>query len=145
MEQNLLQMNQVRSEDELAVVNISSTEIGALSKETAEQILQTKGTDYIHQLMYVPIEKKEDLIWLIQSVGEALDDETGDDVALEFADLLYFFVIPLYEEYIMSDHHLYEYLEDLLVRLASRAHSDIHSLVDVMRDDLTEMNIKKSL
>ncbi|WP_342503097.1 hypothetical protein [Bacillus sp. FSL K6-1000] len=145
MDQNLLQMNLVRSEGELTVVNISSTEIGALSKETAERILQTKDTDYIHQLMYVPIEKKEDLNWLIQSVGEALDDEDEDDAALEFADLLYFFVIPLYEEYIMRDRHLYEYLEDLLVRLASRAHSDIHALVDVMRDDLTEMNIKKSL
>ncbi|WGD97847.1 hypothetical protein [Bacillus safensis] len=145
MDQNLLQMNQVRSEDGLAVVNISSTEIGALSKETAERILQAKDTDYIHQLMYVPIEKKEDLNWLIQIVGEALDDEDEDDAALEFADLLYFFVIPLYEEYIMRDRHLYEYLEDLLVRLASRAHSDIHALVDVMRDDLTEMNIKKSL
>ncbi|WP_456265668.1 MULTISPECIES: hypothetical protein [unclassified Bacillus (in: firmicutes)] len=147
MDENLLQMNQVRSEDELAVVNISSTEIGALSKETAERILKTKDTDYIHQLMYVPIEKKEDLNWLIQSVGAALDDddEDEDDAALEFADLLYFFVIPLYEEYIVRDHHLYEYLEDLLVRLASRAHSDIHALVDVMRDDLTEMNIKKSL
>ncbi|MFB8733411.1 hypothetical protein ACEQPO_04215 [Bacillus sp. SL00103] len=32
MDQNFLQMNQVRLEDELAVVNISSTEIGALSK-----------------------------------------------------------------------------------------------------------------
>ncbi|MCY1119831.1 hypothetical protein OWO30_15900 [Bacillus safensis] len=145
MDQNLLQMNQVRSEDELKVVNISSTEIGALSKETAERILQAKDTDYIHQLMYVPIEKKEDLNWLIQSVGEALDDEDEDDAALEFADLLYFFVIPLYEEYIMRDHHLYECLEDLLVRLASRAHSDIHALVNVMRDDLTEMNMKKSL
>ncbi|WP_231730862.1 hypothetical protein [Bacillus sp. AM 13(2015)] len=98
MDQNLLQMDQVRSEDELAVVNISSTEIGALSKETAERILQTQDTDYIHQLMYVPIEKKEDLNWLIQSVGEALDDENEDDAALEFADLLYFFVIPLYED-----------------------------------------------
>ncbi|MEH7731243.1 hypothetical protein M5E03_03330 [Bacillus safensis] len=145
MDQNLLQMNQVRSEDELAVVNISSTEIGALSKETAERILQAKDTDYIHQLMYVPIEKKEDLNWLIQSVREALDDEDEDDAALEFADLLYFFVIPLYEEYIMRDHHLYECLEDLLERLASRAHSDIHALVNVMRDDLTEMNMKKSL
>ncbi|MCM2991234.1 hypothetical protein M3580_18750 [Bacillus safensis] len=143
MDQNLLQMNQVRSEDELAVVNISSTEIGALSKETAERILQMKDTDYIHQLMYVPIEKKEDLNWLIQSVGEALDD--NDDAALELADLLYFFVIPFYKEYIVMDHHLYECIDGLLVRLASRAHPDILTLVDVMRDDLTGMNMKKSL
>ncbi|MEH7652139.1 hypothetical protein [Bacillus safensis] len=143
MDENLLQMNQVRSEDELAVVNISSTEIGALSKETAERILQMKDTDYIHQLMYVPIEKKEDLNWLIQSVGEALDD--NDDAALELADLLCFFVIPFYKEYIVMDHHLYECIDDLLIRLASRAHSDILTLVDVMRDDLTGMNMKKSL
>ncbi|GLF91614.1 hypothetical protein Saga11_28730 [Bacillus safensis] len=138
MDQNLLQMDQVRSEDELAVVNISSAEIGALSKETAEQILQRKDTDHIHQLMYVPIEKKADLNWLIQSVGQALDDEAEDDAALEFADLLYFFVIPFYKEYIVRDHHLYECVEDLLVRLASRTHSDIRALVDAMRDDLTE-------
>jgi len=138
MDQNLLQMDQVRSEDELAVVNISSTEIGALSKETAERILQTKDTDDIHQLMYVPIEKKADLNWLIQSVGQALDDEAEDDAALEFADLFYFFVIPFYKKYIVRDHHLYECVEDLLVRLASRTHSDIHTLVDAMRDDLTE-------
>ncbi|MCK6164851.1 hypothetical protein KZX64_16135 [Bacillus pumilus] len=138
MDQNLLQMNRVRSEDELAVVNISSTEIGALSKEAAERILQTKDTDIIHQLMYVPIEKKADLHWLIQSVGQALEDEDDDNVALELADLLYFFVIPFYKEYILREHHLYECIDDLLVRLASRTHSDIHTLVDAMRDDLTE-------
>lgn len=138
MDQNLLQMDQVRSEDELEVVNISSTEIGALSKETAERILQRKDTDDIHQLMYVPIEKKADLNWWIQSVGQALDDEAEDDAALEFADLLYFFVIPFYKEYIVRDHHLYECVEDLLVRLASRTHSDIHTLVDATRDNLTE-------
>ncbi|MFJ6206605.1 hypothetical protein [Bacillus pumilus] len=138
MDQNLLQMNQVRSEDELAVVNISSTEIGALSKEAAERILQTKDTDDIHLLMYVPIEKKADLIWLIESVGQVLEDEDEDNVALEFADLLYFFVIPFYKEYILREHHLYECMDDLLVRLASRTHSDIHTLVDAMRDDLTE-------
>ncbi|MFX0571854.1 hypothetical protein [Bacillus pumilus] len=136
MDQNLLQMNQVRSEDELAVVNISSTEIGALSKEAAERILQTNDTDNIHQLMYVPIEKKADLNWLIQSVGQALEDEDDDNVALELADLLYFFVIPFYKEYILREHHLYECIDDLLVRLASWAHSDIHTLVDAMRDDL---------
>ncbi|MFX0564343.1 hypothetical protein [Bacillus sp. MZGC1] len=138
MDQNLLQMNQVRSEDELAVVNISSTEIGALSKEAAKRILQTKDTDDIHLLMYVPIEKKADLIWLIESVGQALEDEDEDNVALEFADLLYFFVIPFYKEYILREHHLYECIDDLLVLLASRTHSDIHTLVDAMRDDLTE-------
>nr|MDF9459776.1 hypothetical protein [Bacillus pumilus] len=138
MDQNLPQMNQVRSEDELAVVNISSTEIGALSKEAAERILQNKDTDDIHLLMYVPIEKKADLIWLIESVGQALEDEDEDNVALEFADLLYFFVIPFYKEYILREHHLYECIDDLLVRLASRTHSDIHTLVDAMRDDLTE-------
>ncbi|MFP3419897.1 hypothetical protein R0K30_10285 [Bacillus sp. SIMBA_154] len=138
MDQNVLQMNQERSEDELAVVNISSTEIGALSKEAAERILQTKDTDDIHLLMYVPIEKKTDLNWLIESVGQALGDEDEDNVALEFADLLYFFIIPFYKEYIVREHHLYECIDDLLVRLASRAHSDIQTLVDAMRDDLTE-------
>ncbi|MCC9090190.1 MULTISPECIES: hypothetical protein [Bacillus] len=138
MDQNVLQMNQERSEDELAVVNISSTEIGALSKEAAERILQTKDTDDIHLLMYVPIEKKADLNWLIESVGQALGDEDEDNVALEFADLLYFFIIPFYKEYIVREHHLYECIDDLLVRLASRAHSDIQTLVDAMRDDLTE-------
>lgn len=136
MDQNVLQMNQERSEDELAVVNISSTEIGALSKEAAERILQTKDTDDIHLLMYVPIEKKTDLNWLIESVGQALGDEDEDNVALEFADLLYFFIIPFYKEYIVREHHLYECIDDLLVRLASRAHSDIQTLVDAMRDDL---------
>ncbi|MFP3325973.1 hypothetical protein R0K05_23255, partial [Planococcus sp. SIMBA_160] len=81
--------------------NISSTEIGALSKEAAERILQTKDTDDIHLLMYVPIEKKADLNWLIESVGQALGDEDEDNVALEFADLLYFFIIPFYKEYIV--------------------------------------------
>ncbi|MED1749631.1 MAG: hypothetical protein ACQEUO_11095 [Bacillota bacterium] len=138
MDQNVLQMNQERSEDELAVVNISSTEIGALSKEAAERILQTKDTDDIHLLMYVPIAKKADLNWLIESVGQALGDEDEDNVALEFADLLYFFIIPFYKEYIVREHHLYECIDDLLVRLASRAHSDIQTLVDAMRDDLTE-------
>lgn len=138
MDQNLMQMNQLRSEDELVIVNISSTEIGALSKEAAERILQTKDTDNIHQLMYVPIEKKADLNWLIQSVGKALEDEDEDNVALEFADLLYFFVIPFYKEYILREQHLYECIDDLLVRLASWAHSDIHTLVDAMRDNLTE-------
>ncbi|WP_368197911.1 hypothetical protein AB3G27_03045 [Bacillus pumilus] len=137
MDQNLLQMNQVRSEDELAVVNISSTEIGALSKEAAERILQMKDTDHIHQLMYVPIEKKADLHWLIQRVGQALEVEDNDIVALELVDLLYFFVIPFYKEYILREHHLYECIDDLLVRLASWAHSDIHTLVDAMRDDLS--------
>ncbi|MGX9292887.1 hypothetical protein ACSLGF_17160 [Bacillus sp. A015] len=145
MGQNVLQMNQERSEDELAVLNISSKDIGALSKETAERILQTKDTDEIHQLMYVPIERKADLNWLIQSVGQALDDEAEDDVALEFADLLYFFVIPFYGEYILRDHHLYECIDDLLVRLASRAHSDIDTLIDMMREDLNGMNNKRSL
>ena len=84
MDQNLLQMNQVRSEDELAVVNISSTEIGALSKEAAERILQMKDTDNIHQLMYVPIEKKADLNWLIQCVGQALEVEDNDSLHLNW-------------------------------------------------------------
>ncbi|MDR0125952.1 hypothetical protein [Bacillus zhangzhouensis] len=145
MDQNVLQINQEASENKLAVLNISSKDIGALSKEVAERILQTKDTDYIHQVMYVPIEKKEDLDWLIQCVGEALDDEDEDDVTLEFADLLYFFVIPFYGEYILRDRHLYEYIDHLLVRLASRAHSDIQTLVDAMRDDLTEVNIEKIL
>ncbi|MBQ4816979.1 hypothetical protein QPL77_02985 [Bacillus pumilus] len=136
MDQNLLQMNQVRSEDELAVVNISSTEIGALSKEAAERILQTKDTDHIHQIMYVPIERKADLHWLIQRIGQALEVEDNDIVALELADLLYFFVIPFYKEYILRERHLYECIDDLLARLASWAHSDIHTLVDAMRDDL---------
>ncbi len=136
MDQNLLQMNQVRSEDELAVVNISSTEIGALSKEAAERILQTKDTDHIYQIMYVPIEKKADLHWLIQRIGQALEVEDNDIVALELADLLYFFVIPFYKEYILMERHLYECIDDLLARLASWAHSDIHTLVDAMRDDL---------
>ncbi len=136
MDQNLLQMNQVRSEDELDVVNISSTDIGALSKEAAERILQTKDTDIIHQLMYVPIEKKADLHWLIQRIGQALEDEDDDIVALELADLLYFFVIPFYKEFILRESRLYECIDDLLVRLASWAHSDIHTLVEAIRDDL---------
>ncbi|PCK22862.1 hypothetical protein CEY02_02825 [Bacillus pumilus] len=136
MDQKVLQMNQESTENELEVLNISSKDIGALSKEIAERILQTKDTDDIHQVMYVPIEKKEDLDWLIQCVGEALDDEDEDDVALEIADLLYFFVIPFYGEYILRDCHLYEYIDHLLVRLASRAHSDIDTLIDMMREDL---------
>lgn len=145
MDQNVLQMDQDRSENELAVLNISSKEIGALSKEAAEQLLQTKDTDCIHQLMYVPIEKKEDVDWLIQCVGEALEDEDEDDVALEFADLLYFFVIPFYGEYILRDRHLYEYIDHLLVRLASRSHSGIDTLIHIMREDLNGMNNKRNL
>ncbi|WP_349925377.1 hypothetical protein ABNP43_03120 [Bacillus altitudinis] len=138
MDQSVLQMDQDRSENELAVLNISSKEIGALSKGVAEQILQTEDTDRIHQLMYVPIEKKEDLNWLIQCVGEALKDEVCDDVALEIADLLYFFVIPYYGEYMLKGRHLYEDIDHLLVRLASRAHSDIDTLIDIIREDLNE-------
>ncbi|EMI14851.1 hypothetical protein [Bacillus altitudinis] len=138
MDQNVLQMDQDRSENEFAVLNISSKEIGALSKGVAEQILQTGDTDRIHQLMYVPIEKKEDLNWLIQCVGEALKDEVCDDVALEVADLLYFFVIPYYGEYMLKGRHLYEDIDHLLVRLASRAHSDIDTLIDIIREDLNE-------
>ncbi|MFS8303296.1 hypothetical protein [Bacillus altitudinis] len=138
MDQYVLQMDQDRSENEFAVLNISSKEIGALSKGVAEQILQTGDTDRIHQLMYVPIEKKEDLNWLIQCVGEALKNEVGDDVALEVADLLYFFVIPYYGEYMLKDRHLYEDIDHLLVRLASRAHSDIDTLIDIIREDLNE-------
>ncbi|MBV5114186.1 hypothetical protein KN772_16195 [Bacillus altitudinis] len=138
MDQNVLQMGQDRSENEFAVLNISSKEIGALSKGVAEQILQTGDTDRIHQLMYVPIEKKEDLNWLIQCVGEALKNEVGDDVALEVADLLYFFVIPYYGKYMLKDRHLYEDIDHLLVRLASRAHSDIDTLIDIIREDLNE-------
>ncbi|MEH7553694.1 hypothetical protein [Bacillus altitudinis] len=138
MDQYVLQMDQDRSENEFAVLNISSKEIGALSKGAAEQILQTGDTDRIHQLMYVPIEKKEDLNWLIQCVGEALKNEVGDDVALEVADLLYFFVIPYYGKYMLKDHHLYEYIDHLLVRLASRTHSDIDTLIDIIREDLNE-------
>lgn len=145
MGQNVLQMNRVSKENELGVLNISSKDIGALSKEVAERILQTRDTDYIHQVMYVPIEKEEDLDWLIQCVGEALDDNDEDDVALELADLLYFFVIPFYEENISRHRHLYEPIENMLERLASRDHSEINTLIDEMKEDLDVMNNKKSL
>ncbi|MDM5297076.1 hypothetical protein QUF51_02730 [Bacillus pumilus] len=143
MDQKVLQVN--GETNELAVLNISSKDIGALSKEVAERILRTKDTDYIHQVMYVPIEKKEDLEWLIRCVGQALGDQDKDDVALEIADLLYFFVIPFYEEDLLSDRHLYEQIGDVMERLASRNHSDINTLIHEMKEDLAVVNKIKSL
>ncbi|OLP64744.1 hypothetical protein BACPU_23340 [Bacillus pumilus] len=143
MDQKVLQV--YGETNELAVLNISSKDIGALSKEVAERILRTKDTDYIHQVMYVPIEKKEDLEWLIRCVGQALGDEDEDDVALEIADLLYFFVIPFYEEDLLSDRHLYEQIGDVMERLASRNHSEINTLIHEMKEDLAVVNKIKSL
>ncbi len=38
----------------------------------------------------------------------------------------------------LKDRHLYEDIDHLLVRLASRAHSDIDTLIDIIREDLNE-------
>ncbi|MFB8733412.1 hypothetical protein ACEQPO_04220 [Bacillus sp. SL00103] len=110
--------------------------MGRCQREAAERIFTNEGYGLYSSNHVCSGEKKADLHWLIQRVGQALEDEDNDIVALELADLLYFFVIPFYKEYILREHHLYECIDDLLVRLASWAHSDIHTGRCDVRDDL---------
>ncbi|MEW4104656.1 hypothetical protein Q0N76_18200 [Bacillus altitudinis] len=143
MDQKVLQVNQ--EESALSELNIYPNDIGAVSKEVAERILHTKETDYIHHVMYVPIEKKEDLDWLIRSVGAALDDGDEDEFALEIADLLYSFVLPFYARDISGDRHLHAQIMEIIERLAWRGHSDIQTLIHDMNIELAVSCNKKSL
>ncbi|MFS0655478.1 hypothetical protein [Bacillus sp. 179-C3.3 HS] len=146
MDQKVLQVNQEESaESALSELNISPNDLGAVSKEVAERILHTKDTNYIHQVMYVPIEKKEDLEWLIRCVGEALADGDGDEFVLEIADLLYSFVLPFYAYDILGDHHLHAQTMGIIERLALRDHSDIQTLIHDMKIELAVSSNKKSL
>ncbi|WP_338527746.1 hypothetical protein V6Z54_04375 [Bacillus sp. MAG717A] len=127
---------------EFLFLNISSNTIGALSKESAERILKVRNIDQIHQLMYVPIENHEDLKWLIHSLHKAIMDEKDVRVALELADLLYFFVVPAYKEELMSREDLSQMVSDILFMLDLWTDENIIELVVAIQYELQKVERK---
>ncbi|MFJ5965829.1 MULTISPECIES: hypothetical protein [unclassified Bacillus (in: firmicutes)] len=135
MDDTLVKTVKREGHHEFLFINISSKTIGALSKESAEHILKIRDTDYIHQLMYVPIENDDDLKWFIQSLHKAIIKENDFSVVLELADLLYFFVVPFYKEKFKSHEGLSQLMNDMIFFLELWKDQEIIELVDAIQYD----------
>ncbi|UYO36123.1 hypothetical protein NF868_02655 [Bacillus zhangzhouensis] len=142
MDGSSIKMFNREGQHEFLFLNISSNTIGALSKESAERILRGRNIDEIHQLMYVPIENHEDLKWLIHSLYKAIVDEKDVRVALELADLLYFFVVPAYKEELMGQKDMSHMVNDILFMLDLWTDENIIELVDAIQYELQRVDRK---
>ncbi|MGE6631578.1 hypothetical protein [Bacillus sp. NPDC077027] len=142
MDQMLLNTGQKRFQTRAGTIkdfgewNISPNDIGALSKETVERILQERNTDQIHQIMYVPLKNTKDLAWLIHSVRDVLKEEKDEEVALELADVLYFFVVPHYKKTIVANESVSQDVDIIFSILTKWEHPGIDELVEDMKEVL---------